>query len=47
MLSRLVITFLPRSKHLIYNAVEYYSVIKRNEIVSFVKMWINLESVTQ
>ena len=30
-----------------YNAVEYDSAIKRNEIESFVKMWMNLESVTQ
>ena len=27
--------------------VEYYSAIKRNEIGSFVEMWMDLESVTQ
>ena len=27
--------------------MEYYSVIKRNEIQSFVVMWMNLESVIQ
>ena len=27
--------------------MEYYSAIKRNEIGSFVVMWINLESVTE
>ena len=29
------------------NTMQYYSAIKRNEIGSFVKMWIDLESVTQ
>ena len=28
-------------------AMEYYSAIKRNEIGSFVVMWMNLESVIQ
>ena len=28
-------------------AMEYYSAIKRNEIGSFVEMWMNLESVIQ
>ena len=28
-------------------AVEYYSAIKRNEIGSFVEMWVDLESVIQ
>ena len=27
--------------------MEYYSAIKRNEIGSFVEMWMNLESVIQ
>ena len=27
--------------------MEYYSAIKRNEIVSFVKTWMNLETVIQ
>ena len=27
--------------------MEYYSVIKRNEIGSFVEMWMDLESVIQ
>ena len=27
--------------------MEYYSVIKRNEIRSFVEMWMDLESVIQ
>ena len=27
--------------------VEYYSAIKRNEIGTFVEMWMNLESVIQ
>jgi len=27
--------------------MEYYSAIKRNETVSFVEMWIDLESVIQ
>ena len=27
--------------------IEYYSAIKRNEIESFVVMWINLDSVIQ
>ena len=27
--------------------MKYYSAIKRNEIVSFAEMWMNLESVTQ
>ena len=29
------------------DVVEYYSAIKRNEIGSFVVMWMNLESVIQ
>ena len=29
------------------SAVEYYSVIKRNETGSFVEMWVDPESVTQ
>ena len=29
------------------NTMKYYSAIKRNDIGSFVKMWIDLESVTQ
>ena len=29
------------------NAVEYYSAIERNEIGSFVVMWMNLKSVIQ
>ena len=28
-------------------AMEYYSAIKRNEIGSFVEMWMDLESVIQ
>ena len=28
-------------------ATEYYSAIKRNEIGSFVEMWMDLETVTQ
>ena len=28
-------------------AMEYYSAIKRNEIVSFVEMWVDLETVIQ
>ena len=28
-------------------AMDYYSVINRNKIRSFVEMWMNLESVTQ
>ena len=27
--------------------VEYYSAIKRNDIVSFVNMWMDLETVIQ
>ena len=30
-----------------YNAEKYYFAIKRDEIESFVNMWMNLESVTQ
>ena len=29
------------------HTMEYYSAIKRNEIGSFVEMWMNLETVTQ
>ena len=29
------------------HTMEYYSAIKRNEIGSFVEMWMNLESVIQ
>ena len=28
-------------------ATEYYSAIKRNEIVSFAEMWLNLETLIQ
>ena len=28
-------------------AMEYYSAIERNEIVSFVEMWMHLETVIQ
>ena len=28
-------------------AMKYYSTIKRNEIMSFIEMWIDLESVIQ
>ena len=34
------------SSDLIYT-MEYYSAIKRNEIGSFVEMWMDLESVIQ
>ena len=29
------------------NTMGYYSAIKRNEIASFVEMWMNLETVIQ
>ena len=53
MLSRLVITFIPRSLLISWlqspSAVilEYCSTLKRNEVGSFVEMWMDLESVTQ
>ena len=28
-------------------ATEYYSAVKRNEIVSFAEMWLNLETLIQ
>ena len=31
----------------IYTGMEYYSVIKRNEIVPFAEMWTDLETVKQ
>ena len=31
----------------IYTGMEYYSVIKRNEIVPFAEMWMDLETVKQ
>ena len=34
-------------KMLYIYAMEYYSAIKRNEIVSFVETWMNLETVIQ
>ena len=31
----------------VHNTMEYYSAIKRNEIESFVEMWMDLETVIQ
>ena len=32
-------------KDVVHNAVEYYSVIKRNETVPFAETWVDLETV--
>ena len=34
-------------ENVVIYTMDYYSAIKRNEIGSFVVMWMNLESVTQ
>ena len=46
MLSKLVITFLPRSKRLLIQ-MEYYSTIKRNVFQSVLMRWMNLEPITE
>ena len=58
MLSRLVITFLPRSKHLLISwllirkqwyiyTMDYYSAIKKNSFESVLMRWMNLEPIIQ
>ena len=32
---------------MVHNTMEYYSAMKRNEIGSFVQMWMHLETVIQ
>jgi len=32
-------------KDVVHNVVEYYSVIKRNEVVPFAETWVDLETV--
>ena len=35
------------SSHQVTEVLEYYSTLKRNEVVTFVEMWMDLESVIQ
>ena len=51
MLSRLVITFLPRSKRLLISCyiytMEYYSAVKKNSFESVLMRWMKLEPIIQ
>ena len=38
---------MPSSRVVHYSVMEHYSVIKKTEIVPFVEMWVDLETVTE